>query len=136
MNVRTLLVPVAIVASALASLEAPLFAHHSAVAYAERSIVLKNATMTKLVWGAPHIILTFSVKEANGAMTSWSVESGSPGSVARLGWNRNSVKVGDAVTIELFPARNGNHVGRLKKVTFRDGHVLLDTQSNPDSIKQ
>jgi len=136
MSVRTLLVPVAIIAVALASMKASLYAHHSAVAYAAQSIVLKNATMTRLVWGAPHIILTFSVKEANGVTTSWSAESGSPGSVARLGWNRNSVKVGDEVTIELFPARNGNHVGRLKKVTFRDGHVLLDTQSNPESIKQ
>lgn len=133
MKVRPLL---ALVAIALLMIETPLFGHHSAVAYAEKSIVLKNATMSKIVWAAPHIILTFGVKEANGAMTTWSVESGSPSSVARLGWNRNSVKIGDVVTIELFPARNGAHVGRLNKVTFRDGHVLLDTQSNPESIKQ
>jgi len=132
MNVRPLLVLVAI---ALVVIEAPLLGHHSAVAYTEQTIVLKNAMMTKIVWAAPHIILTFGVKEANGATTTWSVESGSPSSVARLGWNRNSVKIGDAVTIELFPARNGAHVGRLKKVTFRDGHVLLDTQSNPENLK-
>ena len=90
--------------------------------------------MTKVIWAHPHIILSFAVKEANGAVTDWSAESGSPGSVARLGWNRNSVKAGDAVTIELFPAKNGAHVGRLKKVIFPDGRQLLDTQSNPESL--
>jgi hypothetical protein len=55
--------------------------------------------------------------------------------VARVGWNRNSVKVGDKVTIELYPAKNGAHVGRLKKVIFPDGHELLDTQ-NPESLKR
>lgn len=121
---------------ALAVLDGSLSAHHSAVAYTQQSIVLKNATMTKVVWASPHIILSFAVKEPNGKLSNWSVETGSPGSVARLGWNRNSVKAGDAVTVELFPAKNGAHVGRLKRVTFKDGHVLLDTQSNPESIKQ
>jgi hypothetical protein len=131
MNVRAPLILV-VIALAVTS----LFAHHSAVAYAQSSIVLKNATMTKVAWAHPHIILSFAVKEASGAVTNWSAESGSPGSVARLGWNRNSVKVGDAVTIELYPAKNGAHVGRLKKVIFPDGRQLLDTQSNPESLKQ
>ena len=121
---------------AIAVMNGSLSAHHSAVAYTQQSMVLKNATMTKVLWQHPHIILSFAVKEANGAVTNWSAESGSPGSVARLGWNRNSVKVGDAVTVELFPAKNGAHVGRLKKIVFPDGHQLLDTQSNPESIKQ
>jgi hypothetical protein len=132
MTVRELVVVVVI---ALAVMCIPLSAHHSAVAYTQQTIVLKNATMTKVLWQQPHIILSFAVKEANGTMTNWSAESGSPGSVARVGWNRNSVKAGDAVTIELFPAKNGAHVGRLKKVTFPDGHALLDTQSNPESLK-
>src|SRR5205823_5866306 len=105
------------------------------VAYTQNSIVLKNATITKVLWASPHIILTFDVKEDRGAASGWSTETGSPGSVARVGWNRNSVKPGDKVTIELYPAKNGAHVGRLKKVTFSDGRELLDTQ-NPTSLKK
>jgi hypothetical protein len=133
MNVRVTLVFTVI---ALLLMDVSLVAHHSAVAYAQQSIVLKNATMSKVVWAHPHIILTFAVKAANGTVSTWSAESGSPGSVARLGWNRNSVKAGDAVTIELFPAKNGARVGRLKKVIFSDGRELLDTQSNPQSLKK
>ena len=120
---------------AVAAMDVSLVAHHSPVAYALQPIVLKNAKMTKMLWAHPHIILSFSVKDANGTTASWSVESGSPGSVARLGWTRNSLKAGDAVTVELYPAKNGAHVGRLKRVIFPDGRELLDTQSNPESLK-
>ena len=132
MSVRVLSV---LVVLAIGVMDASSFAHHSTVAYAPKSIVLKKATMTKIVWAHPHIILTFTVKETNGSVSTWSAESGSPGSVARVGWNRNSLKAGDVVTVELFPAKNGAHVGRLKKVTFSDGRELLDTQ-NPDNLKQ
>ena len=132
MNVRVLPILCVMV---LAAMAASVSAHHSTVAYALQSIVLKNATITKVVWAHPHIILTFTAKGTNGVVSTWSTESGSPGSVARLGWNRNSVKPGDKVTIELFPAKNGAHVGRLNKVIFPDGHELLDTQTNPDSLK-
>lgn len=122
-------------AIAIALICGTLSAHHSTVAYSEKSIVLKNATIAKVIWASPHIVLTFGVKETSGAVTNWSVETGSPGSVARVGWNRNSVKPDDKVTIELYPARNGAHVGRLKKLVFADGRELLDTQ-NPTSLKK
>jgi hypothetical protein len=120
---------------ALAALCATLSAHHSTVAYSETPIVLKNATIAKILWASPHIVLTFNVKETSGTIIGWSAETGSPGSVTRAGWNRNSVKVDDKVTIELYPARNGAHVGRLKRVIFPDGKELLDTQ-NPTTLKK
>ena len=132
-NALTVRVRLGLVVIAVAVMDALLAAHHSAVAYTQQSIVLKNSTMTKVFWAHPHIILSFAVNEANGAVSNWSAETGSPGSVARVGWNRNSVKVGDVVTIELFPAKNGARVGRLKKVIFPDGHELFDTQ-NPETL--
>jgi hypothetical protein len=120
---------------ALPAMCAILFAHHSTVAYSEKPIVLKNTTIAKVLWASPHIVLTFNVREVSGSVTGWSAETGSPGSAARVGWNRNSVKPDDKVTIELYPARNGAHVGRLKRVIFPDGRELVDTQ-NPTSLKK
>jgi hypothetical protein len=122
---------VILVVIALLQIQTFSFAHHSAAAYGQTSIVLKNATVTKVLWADPHIVLIFDVKEANGSTSKWSAETGSPVSVSRVGWNRNSLKVGDVVTLELFPAKNGARVGRLKKLVFSDGRQLLDTQSNP-----
>jgi len=120
---------------ALAMTCTELRAHHSTVAYTEKSIVLRDATIAKVLWANPHIVLTFKVRATDGKVSDWNVETGSPGSVARVGWNRNSVKSGDKVTIELYPARNGANVGRLKKVVFPDGRELLDSQ-NPTSLKK
>jgi hypothetical protein len=114
---------------ALAAMGARLPAHHSASAYDNSTIVLKNATVTGLIWANPHSILTFTVTNATGKTANWSAESGSPTSLSRIGWNRNSVRSGDAVTIEVYPARNGATVGRLAKVTFPDGRTLMDSQN-------
>ena len=85
--------------------------------------------MTALLWSNPHAILTFAVKDARGKTANWSAESGSPTSLSRIGWNRNSVRPGDAVTIEIYPAKNGATVGRLAKVIFPDGRTLMDSQN-------
>jgi Family of unknown function (DUF6152) len=109
-------------------------AHHSAAAYDNTTIVLANATMKNLVWANPHTILTFDVKDAKGAAATWSAESGSPSALTRMGWTRNSLKAGDQVTIELFPARNGARVGRLSKVTLAGGTELRDSQGTEGSV--
>lgn len=108
-------------------------AHHSSAAYDNTTIVLNNATMKNLVWANPHTILTFDVKDANGVAT-WNAESGSPSALTRMGWTRTSLKAGDQVTVELFPARNGAKVGRLSKVTLAGGQELRDSQGTEGSV--
>ena len=121
-------------AAVLAAMGAAVSAHHSDAAYETRSIVLKSATMTSVVWANPHTLLTFTVQDTSGRVTTWTAESGSPSALTRMGWNRNSVKAGDALTIELFPARNGAKVGRLAKVILPDGRELLDSLSTASKI--
>ncbi len=125
---------VTIVISIVVMMAAAAAAHHSAAAYGNSTIVLKDATMKNLVWANPHTILTFEVKDAKGVAGTWNAESGSPSALTRMGWNRNSVKAGDRVTIELFPARNGAKVGRLSKVILGDGRELRDSQGTEGSV--
>ena len=115
-------------------LAATASAHHSSAAYSNSTIVLKNATVRSLVWANPHTVLTFEVKDAKGAVTTWNAESGSPSALTRMGWTRNSVKAGDAVTVELFPAKNGAPVGRLARLTRADGSELKDSQGTEGSV--
>ena len=117
------------VIAAMLAISASAFAHHGNAAYDGTTTELKNATVTGLIWSNPHAILTFTVKDVKGKSAHWSAESGSPTSLQRIGWNRNSVKAGDAVTIEVYPARNGATVSRLAKVVFPDSRTLLDSQN-------
>src|ERR1700733_14529267 len=88
----------------------PVSAHHGAAAYLDKIVVLKDATVTKFVWANPHSILLFDVKDEQGNVTHWAGEAGSPSAVTLLGWNRNSLKPGDVVSIYIFPAKYGNPV--------------------------
>jgi hypothetical protein len=112
------------------AMSAALTAHHSTAAYADKTTTLRNATVRALTWSNPHCILTFEVKDARGRVTSWGAESGSPSALSRVGWNRNSLKNGDTVTVEIYAAKNGAHVGRLAKVVLANGTELLDSLYN------
>ena len=100
------------------------FAHHSDAANATTSIVLKNATITKFSWMNPHGLLSFDVKDEKGQVTHWVAEFGSPSAMSLIGWNRNIVAIGEEADIEVFPSKNGAPIGRLAKITYKDGRVL------------
>jgi hypothetical protein len=106
----------------------PALAHHGAAAYVNKIVVMKDATITKFVWANPHTILLFDVKDENGNLTHWAGEAGSPSAIGLLGWTKNSVQLGDVVTVYIYPAKSGNPVGRLNKIIFADGHTLRDSQ--------
>lgn len=111
----------------LSMMGAAAMAHHSTVAYTPTTVTLSNATMKRFTWANPHTVLSFDVKDARGRNVTWSAESGSPSALMRVGWHRNSLKAGDVVKVELFPARNGAPVGRLARVILPDGRELLDS---------
>ena len=99
-------------------------AHHSDAANATTSIVLKNATITKFSWMNPHGLLSFDVKDEKGQVIHWVAEFGSPSAMTLIGWNRNIVAIGEEADIEMFPAKNGETIGRLAKISYKDGRVL------------
>jgi hypothetical protein len=114
----------------------PLFAHHGAAAYADKIVVLKDATVTKFLWANPHNIVMFDVKDDNGNITHWAGEAGSPSATGLLGWTRNSFQPGDVITVYIYPAKSGNPVGRLNKIVFADGKILRDSQLGGDKKDQ
>jgi hypothetical protein len=114
--------------SGVLSICIPLLAHHGAAAYVDKIEVMKDATVAKFVWANPHSIILFDVKDDKGNVTHWAAEAGSPSAIGLLGWNRNSLKSGDVITVYLYPAKSGNPVGRLNKVVLGDGSTLRDSQ--------
>lgn len=108
-------------------MSAVVTAHHSTAAYEATTITLKNAVVKRLAWTNPHSVVSLDVKDERGQTATWAVESGSPSALSRAGWHRNSLKAGDVVTVELFPAKNGARVARLARIVMADGKELLDS---------
>jgi len=105
---RTRLAIVMGVAAIAASGQA--LAHHSFAAEFDAQKPLKlTGAVTKVEWSNPHIWFFMDVKNEDGTVTNWGFEMGSPNSLLRSGWKRDSMKLGDVVAVEASRARDGSN---------------------------
>jgi hypothetical protein len=103
----------------------PSLAHHSFIAQFDPSKAVKySGAVTKVTWSNPHAFFTIDVKGEDGAAVSWRVELGSPNTLIRYGWTRNTLKIGDVVTVEGYLARDGSNLMNAKEITMPDGSVI------------
>lgn len=115
-----------------------VIAHHSFAAEfdANKALTLKGI-VTKIEWSNPHTYFYMDVTEANGQVVNWGMEMGSPNGLMRQGWTRNTLHVGDEVTVEGSQAKDGAHVGNARVVTLAStGKRLFAASSQTDSPQQ
>jgi len=98
---------------------ASAIAHHSFAAEfdANKALTLKGI-VTKIEWMNPHTYFYLDVSDAGGKVVNWGMEMGSPNGLMRQGWTRNTLKVGDAVTVEGSQAKDGTNVGNARVVVL------------------
>lgn len=103
----------------------PLSAHHgTATSYDISKSVTVKGTVTDYRWANPHVQLYFDVKDDQGNVVHWGGEMLSPAVLGRRGFNRNTLKPGDQVTVTLSPSKVGNPVGVVGQIVVDDGRVL------------
>jgi hypothetical protein len=103
----------------------PLPAHHGYAAYDMQLTKSMKATITSFTIMNPHSQMTADVKDANGNIEHWVIEGGVPPKGLHVsGWERDSLKAGDEVTIYYHPVKGEGHAGLFIKLVFPDGHVL------------
>ena len=100
------------------------FAHHPfAAEYDSNKPAQVEGKVTKVNWTNPHAFLTVEGKDDNGKIQQYRVELGSPAALTQKGWKRNSVRVGQQVTINGWHGRNNQMLINAKAVTV-DGHEM------------
>ena len=105
-------------------------AHHSFAAQYDRSkpITLKG-TVTKVEWANPHIYFYVDVKTPEGTVENWAVEGGAPNSLYRNGWRKDSLQVGNVVTVDGWLAKDGSKLANMRAVVLADGRQVLGGSS-------
>lgn len=102
----------------------PAHAHHSFAMFDKTRLVTVQGTVRKLEWTNPHVYLFVEVADAKGGKTQYTVECNSPNVLMRTGWKPTMLKVGDAVSVGLYPLRNGQPGGLLDSVTLPNGKKI------------
>ena len=102
----------------LAATSAP--AHHSFAAEFDRQKPTKmTGTVTKVLWQNPHTFFYIDVKdEKTGKVANWGIEMGSPNILMRNGWRRDSMKIGEVVTVEGHLAKDGSNTANASTVVL------------------
>ena len=107
-------------------------AHHSfAVHFVPDKIITVSGTVEEFSFRNPHGLLMLAAKGENGTEQHWKIETNSPNILRRRGWSETSIKPGDEVTVEGYPARDGSNFMRVYKVTYPDGHELVGQRPDP-----
>jgi hypothetical protein len=102
-----------------------LVAHHGAAAYDTDKKVTVKGTVTDWLWSNPHCILQLDATDDSSQVVHWVTETENPSSMIRSGWTKDSLKVGDEISVTLTPSKTGGRTGRIVEVTLADGHKLL-----------
>ena len=122
-----------LVAGLLVEAATPVFAHHSfAAEFDDKKPLTLSGSVTKVEWMNPHIWLYLDVKDESGSVTHWQCEGGAPNTLTRAGWSKDSLKVGDQVSLDGWLAKDGSKTCNTRSVKMPDGKSVFAGSSNND----
>ena len=112
----------------------PLAAHHSfAAEFDDKRPVKLDGTVVKFDFMNPHSWISMEVKNSDGTVVRWSVETGSTNALFRRGWRKESLRAGDHITIDAFRAKDGSNTANASTVKLPDGRQVSAASSRDDS---
>jgi hypothetical protein len=115
----------------------PVLAHHSFQAEfdAAKPVTLKG-TLSKIDWINPHIYFYLDVKDDDGKVTTWTLESIPTGFMHRAGLTKTDFNIGDNVTVLAYRAKDGTRAfGWVQEFTFPNGRKVAFGATRPDDPK-
>jgi hypothetical protein len=115
----------------LALIVGPLWAHHSfSLEFDATKQVTFRGVVTKVEWMSPHTYFYLDVKEGPSKVVNWTFESAGPNALARRGWNRNTLKIGDRITVVGYRAKDDVHVASAREIVLADGRKVIAASPN------
>ena len=104
----------------------PVLAHHAFSAeFDARKPVKLEGTVSKMQWINPHAWIHVDVKRPDGKLETWMIEGGTPNTLFRRGFTKESLKTGTKIVVEGYRAKDGSLRANGRDITFPDGSKLF-----------
>jgi hypothetical protein len=111
----------------------PLFAHHAFTAEFDAKKPLKlRGTVAKVELINPHSWIHIDVKNPDGTTTRWMIEGGTPNTLLRRGFTKNSLPAGTEILVDGYQAKDGSNRANGRDLTFPDGKKIFLGSSGPE----
>lgn len=101
-----------------------LSAHHRWPVNRSEEVTVQG-TVTAYTWGNPHVMIALDVQTDDGSIEKWEIGGPSTNRMSRNGWDRNTLKAGDAITGFGFRFSDGSRIMRLDRIVTSDGRELF-----------
>lgn len=115
---------VLVAAAALLMVAGPALAHHSMAMYDSTRVITVTGTVTEFRLTNPHIQILFDVKTDQGGVEHWSSIGENPVVLRRQGWNRNTIKPNDQITISGYRANDGRPLMTTEKIVVNGKELV------------
>lgn len=126
---------VAAAAAGFLAMGLPVWAHHAFAAEFDASKPLKlQGKVTKWELVNPHSWIHLDVKGPDGKVADWMIEGGSPNSLFRLGFTKESLPPGTEIVVEGYAAKDGSTRAVGASLTFTDGKKLFLSSSAANGV--
>src|SRR5918992_5331917 len=120
---------------AVMSMALPLAAHHGrGSTYDMNKRVTLKGVVSRVDWRNPHVVIYMDVKEDGGKVVTWGFENAGVSQMAQAGYNRNTLKLGQAITAVVNPAANGSPTAIVVKVILADGSEIMSREAGTNPL--
>jgi len=117
-------------ATVLLLVSGPVLAHHGRSNYDVTSTATVKGIVTDFQWTNPHALILLDVTDETGKVEKWIAETNSPNTLSRQGWSKNTVKVGDQITLVGHRVKGGGNYINFSKISWPDGRALTPAIQN------
>ena len=136
---RTRTAVLACASVSLLAISEPAVAHHAFAAEFDANKPVKlRGTVSKMEWINPHTWIHVDVKKPDGGIEEWMIEAGTPNTLLRRGFTRESLKAGTEVLVDGYQSKDGALRANGHNLTLPNGTTLFlgSAESAPSEDKK